>query len=481
MRKVAIIILAVLCFTAMGGGLSSAAFANETTIYTTALEDLHKDENFDEVNYPLVAGERTIDVIQVAEGSGGELFIYVYQPGGDNVTVSSINICQDSTEAAERHWNNYKLTLIDLEGAIGKYKVEEFVLRTTLLRYYDITSIYRKPFDDEVNAVVVNVGLHVAGATLPDGNTTNEIPYKIARCYMAVTLDGNVHYDEKHTEVVEITDKYVGSIRYYDGFMWIEVYTDSHYVAFSSNYDIDTLYEAEVFFVTEDYCKVHDSFTGDTWTYENPVSQTVELTYTDVASSDKFGILASKYEWNRIESAKDFLKENKDLSNEVKAAVEKQQWVLRFYESPFSLGGAYLTQTEYGTKVSNVTVLRLYFEMNGKVYNLGVIDNKNEGDLDPDNPEWDNFIDKTAAFWNKVEDFFNRVGNFFAKNWWILVVVGAFVVLGIFSIFFPVLRVVFKVLWIGIKWIFKILWYILSAPARLIILIVNKVRERKIE
>lgn len=79
--------------------------------------------------------------------------------------------------------------------------------------------------------------------------------------------------------------------------------------------------------------------------------------------------------------------------------------------------------------------------------------------------EWDRFLD--------------RLDKFFQSYWWVLLIPLGLIVLGILSIFFPVLRVFFKWLWIGIKWIFKILWYIISAPARLVVLIANKVKEKK--
>ena len=83
---------------------------------------------------------------------------------------------------------------------------------------------------------------------------------------------------------------------------------------------------------------------------------------------------------------------------------------------------------------------------------------------------------KFLASWN---DFWSAIDKFFQQFWWILVIAGVLVLLGVLSIFFPVLRVVFKALWVGIKWLFKILWYIISAPARLIVLIADKVKERK--
>ncbi len=92
---------------------------------------------------------------------------------------------------------------------------------------------------------------------------------------------------------------------------------------------------------------------------------------------------------------------------------------------------------------------------------------------------WDKFLDSLDAFMDKVGDFFRKVGDFFVEYWWILVVIGVLFLLGILSIFFPVLRVVFKWLWIGIKWIFKILWYIISAPVRLVVLLINKAKAKK--
>ena len=44
--------------------------------------------------------------------------------------------------------------------------------------------------------------------------------------------------------------------------------------------------------------------------------------------------------------------------------------------------------TSFSTLVGDVTILRLKFETNGKVYNLGVIDNKQTGSDKPVNNEW---------------------------------------------------------------------------------------------
>ncbi len=91
---------------------------------------------------------------------------------------------------------------------------------------------------------------------------------------------------------------------------------------------------------------------------------------------------------------------------------------------------------------------------------------------------WDKVLDELEDFWNRVENFFNRVGNFATENWWLFVILGVLILFGVLSYFFPVLRVVFKWLWIGLKWLLKILWWIVSAPARLIVLIANSIKNR---
>lgn len=466
MRKFAIYILVLLLVATMGGGLTSAAFAASTE-YTGPLEDLQQDPDFDVGQYPLVSGDHSIDVIQIAEGAGDELFVYVYQPCGDAVTASSINICQDAPEQSERHWYNYKLQLIALDGALGKYMVEGFTLRTALLRYYDISAIYRLPFGSELTS------------TLPNGDKTDEVSYEVARCYMAVTVDGKVQYAEQHSEVVTVTNKTVGFVRYYDGFAWITAYTDSHFVAFTCDRDMAKLYEADVFFVRQDYEVVHDGLFGDHYKYDDAIDDTRTLYAEREHSNDSFGLFSNKYTWKEIESVSEFLKET-NLTDDARDAVKDMDWVLRFYESPFMQGGAGLARTEYATQVSDVTILRLKFEVNGVVYNLGVVDNKQEGDRNPDNTDtdpdplagWKEFVKSWNEFWGSVRDFFQ-------SHMWILWLLGALLLFGILSIFFPVLRVVFKGIWIGLKWLVKILWYIISAPVRLVVWIVNKAKGRK--
>ena len=515
MRHKLISSLALIClvFTVMGGGLSSAAFAAETT-YTSVLEDLQTDEGFDVTLYPLEAEDLSLDVIQIAESSDQELFVYVYQPSGNTVTVSSINICQDSPDATDRHWYNYKLKLLSIEDALGKYKVEGIVLKNDLLRYYDITSIYRLPLDNEAIQGTVNHGTAVASATLPNGNITDEVAYPIEKLFRAATIDGAVTYSEEHSEAVELTDIYGGTLVYSSGIAYESFFqpfydkgslVSSHFVAFSvGNFDIDMLYEADVSFEAttwliayygSDVTKIIEKVRNKEYNSSSTSSMTRTAQYKEIVPFPESKAFGYKFEWDRlrIQSASDFIS-SEELTSSARAAIAKQQWVVRFYETETTVKrvDTLVSQPFWsvsGVDVAKATVLRLKFMAQGVVYNLGVVSNKVTDTNGPDNTDgvpdplawWKEFVESWNTFWNKVGSFFQSVGSFFAKNWWILVVVGVLFLLGILSIFFPVLRVVFKVLWVGIKWILKIIWYIVSAPARLIVFIVNKVKERKIE
>ena len=71
------------------------------------------------------------------------------------------------------------------------------------------------------------------------------------------------------------------------------------------------------------------------------------------------------------------------------------QWVLRFAETDYMEYNGMWNPHKDMTKISEVTILRLKFETNGLVYNLGVIDNKQSGDEVPGNNEnswFDNLI-----------------------------------------------------------------------------------------
>ena len=88
-----LLLLAVLLFVVLWGGQSAALSAYaESTSYSDVLDDLRKDENFSPGTYPTVADDYSLQVIQVAESTGKELFVYVYQPSGQTKDLKASSI-----------------------------------------------------------------------------------------------------------------------------------------------------------------------------------------------------------------------------------------------------------------------------------------------------------------------------------------------------------------------------------------------------
>ena len=401
-------------------GFSSVMAQAETYEYTGVTEDLSKDGTFSFEDYPAKDDDYSLQVVQIAESVNKELFVYVYQPCGLTMplTATSINISTAINDSL--YYQNYKLSLLDRQGVFGKYRVDGLTVKNDALRYYDISSIFRA-WDETIDEPA------------EDGNTIQEVSYNVGKLYSASTVDGIVTYDCITTETILITDKHVGYLRYNNGFFLSRFEKcDSHYVAFSTDHRIDKLLEAEVYFVSQDFMSRHNNGTGtDTGESGEKVEQYVSLTYTDVASNPADGLFGKKYEWNRIESVEDFIAKE-DLTDETLASLDGKEWVLRFYETEWKqLYNDWYTEWQW-THVSEVSILRLKFETAGKVYNLGVVDNKQTGDNSPDNNNTNEY------------DF----GNWGALNWlkYVLMIVAAVILILLLS---PVLPyIVQAVVWV---------------------------------
>lgn len=368
---------------------------NDSVIeYTSVLEDLQKDENFDVNAYPINVEDYSLQVIQIAESSNNELFIYVYQPSGQDkdLRATSINL---STEIDDNlSYSNYELKYLNSSNTFYKYKVEDFEVKNDILRYYDISSIFRNwnsDFDEETG----------------NDNEISEVPYEVAKLYTVVTVDGAVFYSCKDTDVVELTGKYAGFLRYNNSVIFNSTWTDAHFVAFSTYYEIDDLIEAEVSYVETLYKRVGNGFFQESTTeiLDGPYNREVSFT-----ADDEGDLLVNNswfphnYSFKRIVSIDEF-KEIEDLTSSTEENLEGMQWVLRFAETE-RLGG--YDNTTDGTTwydVSNITLLTLKFEMDGIVYNLGVVDNKQTGDEVPDN----NLEGQLPSWQRALISFFNNL------------------------------------------------------------------------
>lgn len=445
-------------FSGMGVTHIALAENDSQSSYTNVLEDLQKDENFNVASFPKDISDLSLKVIQVAETTGNELLVYVYQPSVDKqYMATTINI----SVSTELKYDNYKLVYLNNEETLFKYKVSGLKVSSDVGRHYDISSIYRafvKGVDQEAG----------------NDNTVSEIAYNVGQKWQAVTIDGNVFYHKIDVETIEITDKFVGFVRYEGGFKLLpNTSCDSHFVAFSTNKPIDNLISADVYFKTQ-YMHYYEPTSVFNPTFCKVEENNVSLSYTDKAKvsvpADIFGKIT--YKWERIQSVNDFLKDvnfnnvyNRGLVNttvmskindESLEAFNQKQWVLRFFESNY-IEDSKIVHNGLApfpvvdckrTIVSDVSILRLEFETDGIVYNLGVVDNKQSGGDLP------------------VNDF--EISNDYSKLVHlisiIILVILALACLVVLSIFSPVFKQIFIIIGKGIYYFFKGLWWVVSAP-----------------
>lgn len=385
-NRIAVLIV-TLCVFLTGAQSFSAVAAEENKTASGVIEDLSKDASFNAANYPSNAKDYSLSVMQLAESTDKELFIYVYQPSGDKVRASSINI--STTINDEISFFNYPLELLNFEGTLFKYKVTNFEVKKDPVRYYAISSIYR-PFD-------AGIGDKKSG-----NNTINEVNYAVNRQYCFGEINGKPYVSCVDIETIVITDKFVGFVRYKDGFKLYVGACDSHFVAFNTDKPIDKLLEADVYYTSQSYSWLFAIGVGQNETFGEKKDNYAYLKYTDKVEHTGDGFFAGTYKWDRIQTVDDFINgENREnvyhgavldvkvsskLTDEALNELKGKKWVLRFIETAYSLsGGANGSTFTKSTLIGNVTILRLKFETDGITYNLGVIDNKQTGSTEPSN------------------------------------------------------------------------------------------------
>ena len=387
LNRIAVLII-TLCVFLTGAQSFSAVAAEKNKTASGVIEDLSKDASFNAANYPSNAKDYSLSVMQLAESTDKELFVYVYQPSGDKVRASSINI--STTINDEISFFNYPLELLNFEGTLFKYKVTNFEIKKDPVRYYAISSIYR-PFD-------AGIGDEKSG-----NNTINEVNYAVNKQYCFGEINGKPYINCIDIETIVVTDKFVGFVRYKDGFKLYVGACDSHFVAFNTDKPIDKLLEADVYYTTQEYSSSWAALVGEKETFGDKADKYAYLKYADKVEHAGGGWFAGTYKWDRIQTIDDFIKgENREniyhgavldvkisskLTDEALTELKGKKWVLRFAETNYSLSSNYATGATFEsyTLVGDVTILRLKFETDGITYNLGVIDNKQTGSAEPSN------------------------------------------------------------------------------------------------
>lgn len=400
-------LLAVLLFIitafASGGMATVYAATSANTVYTNVLDDLTKDNSFKPSNYPEKTDDYSLQIIQLAESSDKDLFVYVYQPSGQNKNLAACSINISTTINDEISFYNYKLQLLNSSGVFFKYKVNNFTVKTEPTRYYAISSIYR-PFDESIDKPA------------SDGNTVTEVNYNVSKQYCFGEINGKPYVNCVDIETIVVTDKFVGFVRYKDGFKLYVGACDSHFVAFNTDKPIDKLLEADVYYTSQSYSWTVAAFVGKKQEFGEKQDNYAYLKYTDKVEHNGGGLFAGTYKWDRIETTEQFIAENdltqnvysgaildvnvaNKITDEGKAALQGKKWVLRFAETDYTLGGGNGTTYSFSTLVGDVTILRLKFETDGVTYNLGTIDNKQTGSDKPINDETYKVVINSRVKW----------------------------------------------------------------------------------
>lgn len=374
----------------------SAVFAEETTAgdskYTTVTEDLENvNGGFDTSKYPQKDGDYSLQFLTVAVNKSNELLVYVYQPAANiNHLATSINIDNGSQGT-----KNYELSLIDSNSVFFKYKVDDFkIVYSAQEQTIEVVSIFRE-FMKEVDK----------NPSEESGNTILEVAYPIAQ---SITIKNGVVTKSKEVEVITITSKYVGFIRYNKDWNWdlgltYADYTDSHFVAFSTDHRIDKLMYARVSYnicdLTADYWfSNYPNSDRVTITRGSTTKKIVDLRYTQVVESPNGS--DTKYKFNRIQTSNEFLTtenvkdtstlfgiftvENARLSASEVERFKSKQFVLRFCETEVSEEQSYANETGHSQvikskEVSGVTILTLEYMVDGIVFRRNCVDNKQSG------------------------------------------------------------------------------------------------------
>lgn len=425
-----------------------SASAADVTAGCTAIDDLHNDPSFDETLYPAIADDYSMDVITIAESGNGELFVYVYQPS-EKKAASSINLSTAPDNVSS--YFNLPLTLLSSVGVFQKYKVEGLALLCTETRVYEISSIFR-PFDSRVDDPPSDESQTITEVSFPVGKR-----FEITNGALSVT----------DIELISVTDQYVGFTRFYSSSFWGTDKCDVHFVAFSTDKRMDDLLEADVYYQKQHYEHEYRRLTNGSGTVTKD-----DTTYSDV--NDGYAYLKkgkdltwdgltgfwtwTTYNFASILTAQAFIESeefsnsyevgpfyNKTYGNLLTESVENissKDWVIRFAITDYYIAQNnnrdYTETIEKRDIVGNVTILRLMFETDGVIYNLGVVDNKQSGDLDPDN--------EVHSEWGLV--------------WWVWLIIAIVALI----LLWPIL---------------KFLWKIISAPFKLIDLLSKKGKTRK--
>lgn len=463
MKYLRLLFILILSFFAVIPTSGGVAFADET-VYSDVLDDLSVDKKFNSDDYPINQTDYSIELIQIAESTSGELLVYIYQPsaGAKGIMAKKIRIRYPNSDT----YNDYNLTLLSKNGVFYKYKVDGYITDydSSVVREYNVVQIMRSA-SAELGDVVLD----------ENNNKISYIQYPVNWSFTARYKDGQIYYGKTRLKSLVIEDKYCGQLLFSDATSNITAplfgYEAGmlHFVAFNADIKIDELYEADVEYTLilrkRDYC-VHAFGVEDPANYDEDISsERISKTLSsDVEEEYKAGIFSHKYKWTQIMSMSDFKNNfvtnseaffSSSLTEEAESNLEGKAWVLcigmteiRHTNVSIEQGLGYHEVYER-YYINDETILRLQGKTNGVLFNLGVVDNYQTGDGLPDNNEeygineewWKNLWEE-AQEWLRI----------------LLIVLGCILLVIVLILFgpliFKIIKFVFKIIFAPFRWLF---------------------------
>ena len=246
---------------------------------------------------------------------------------------------------------------------------------------------------------------------------------------------------------------------------------DRFFTAFNSDRQIDKLIEADIEFIRYTYHQTTDltGLEGGTVSvnylensvdllantgieYGQYITEFKTLKHTKKIEVQVGLIFKQTYSWTEIESVESFLN-SKDLllSDVAKDNLKNKDWVLNYYTAEYKIEHDMVMTTpiakhEYGTRVEDVTILRLKYETDGVVFNLGCVDNKSTGS--------DIASGTNKTFGMKIEDMIKLI----------LTILLLFLVIVVIGPILPTL--ISFILWV-VKTALKIVVWVISLPFKI--------------
>lgn len=465
-KKIKILVSFILCLICIFicSNTTTALASTYSSDYTDVFVDLSESKDFDIRNYPSLSVDEvknsdtqaTLEIIQIAESSSKELYLYVYQPLNKDLffTATSISMsCEYSSNGENLHPINYDLELVSSYDVFCKYVVKDFVVSDEAYRYYNIVCIRRNfdyTFDEKISG------------TEDDGN---EKAIGVGQQWCCYYLNNNLVYEMGTFDTLEIEVKYTGNFEFSNGIKWGNLaglygYGKSFFICFDLvDYIATHIYDADLSYKVRDANRSIGLGLDGEWKYgEWSDDIYVTLTDEDEASYDGGGWLAKEYKWNRIMSSADFLQNAEEqeinVSDEAINGINNSQWVFAFCETEISMitGSGYVHY--YDKDIADVTILRIHFlNIDNKIYDLGVVSDR----VNPDNKS-DGYGGIDTDFF---EDWFQKIG----------MLIGIIVLLVILNFCAPIITTIFSML-------FKGIWIIISLPFKILSKIFNTKRKK---